>query len=88
MMKIYVGAYQARGRFSVSLSGGETSWEDSSVVGGSLGAKTVYTVFYETTDPWPVAVLAPVLGSNPAHVALQAVTLTPVLEPEGTPEAV
>ena len=38
------------------LSGGETAWEDSSVVGGALGAKGCYTIHYETGDDWPVNV--------------------------------
>ena len=41
---------------AVTLSGGETAWEDSSVVGGALGAKGCYTIHYETGDDWPVNV--------------------------------
>ena len=40
----------------MTLSGGETAWEDSSVVGGALGAKGCYTIHYETGDDWPVNV--------------------------------
>ena len=90
----------------MTLSGGETAWEDSSVVGGALGAKGCYSIHYETGDDWPVNVRWTMLvrtsdssvaccsilskanrrlqeseiGSNLAHVALQAVTLSALPE--------
>ena len=50
-----VGVESCR-HLAVTLSGGETAWEDSSVVGGALGAKGCYTIHYETGDDWPVNV--------------------------------
>ena len=101
-----VGVESCR-HLAVTLSGGETAWEDSSVVGGALGAKGCYTIHYETGDDWPVNVRWTMLvrtsdssgalpccsilkgessvqeseiGSNLAHVALQAVTLSALPE--------
>ena len=55
-LRVFCGWVELCRHLAVTLSGGETAWEDSSVVGGALGAKGCYTIHYETGDDWPVNV--------------------------------